>query len=210
MATLVGSGGVGEVPRVAPGFDLLAALREGHDLVPGEPFDVGDTVVDLLPADPEPFGEPATQLGFVQVAGRELVAVQEPPVDGPPHTVDTLDPVPDHDVGVELRVVGPAGELGEPRRDIPVAADRPGLDPIARRPVLVEDRLAAAIQDRRAGGTTGRRRHRLQIGNSFGGGLLERLEDVAANLVVAGRPQQRHRLVRRELRRRGNRWVSSF
>ena len=93
----------------------------------------------------------APQFGFVEVAGGQLVPVQETSVDGPPHVVDALDPVAHNDVGVELWIVAPAGELGEPGRHVPLGANRPGLNPIAGRPILIEDRLAFAVQDRAPG-----------------------------------------------------------
>lgn len=83
----------------------------------------------------------------MEIPGSEFVAVQEAPVDCPPHVVDALDAVPDHDMGVELRVVGSAGEIGEPCRDIPLGADRPGLDPMTGSPVLAEDRQPFVVQD---------------------------------------------------------------
>ena len=105
---------------VPPRLDLLASLGEGHDLVSCETVDVGHPVADRLPADPESFGEPGPEFGFVEVAGGQLVPVQETSVDRPPHVVDALDPVPHDDVGVQLRVIRPARELGEPRRDVPL------------------------------------------------------------------------------------------
>ena len=131
VATSLAAGGVGKAMDVPPRLDLLASLGEGHDLVSGEAVDVGHPVADGLPADPESFGETGSEFGFVEVSGGELVPVQETSVDGPPDIVDTLDPVPHDHVGVELRIVRPAGELGEPRRHVPLGANRPSLNPIA-------------------------------------------------------------------------------
>jgi len=112
--------------------------------------------------------------------------------------VDAFDAVPDNDVRVELRVVGAARELRERRCNVSMGADRPRLHAKTLSPIFTKDRVAVVVEDRCAGCSPCRGRHRLHVCERLGGGLLERLNHMPARVVVAERPQQGHRLVRRE------------
>ena len=83
-----------------------------------------------------PFGEPHAQRvaevlfegGVVGFRGRHLRFEQHPSVDGQPASVEGLDLVRDRDVGVQIRVAGPAVAVGERGRHQPVDVDLP--DPL--------------------------------------------------------------------------------
>ena len=86
-----------------------------------------------------PFGEPHAEAvaevlfegGVVGLRCRHLRLEQDPAVDGQPASVEGLDLVRDRDVGVQVRVAGPAVAVGERGRDQPADVDLP--DPLRRR-----------------------------------------------------------------------------
>ena len=55
--------------------------------------------------------------GVVGLRCRHLRLEQHPAIDGQPAPVEGLDLVRDRDVGVQIRVAGPAVAVGERRRD---------------------------------------------------------------------------------------------
>jgi hypothetical protein len=71
-------------------------------------------------------GQLAAQHRVVDVAGGGCVPEQRPGVDRAPVPVTPLQQVRDHDVGVQLRVVRPAGVVAERGGDEPVGADPRG------------------------------------------------------------------------------------
>ena len=95
-------------------FDLSPSLGPGGGELAGNPDDLGDAlVVDLGPADPEARGELGAKGRLVEDPGRRLVGEQLPAVDREPPAVLGADLVGDQDVGVELRVGGSGGAVGE-------------------------------------------------------------------------------------------------
>ena len=189
---------VGETFLLPPCFELVSSPGEHVDLVAGEPFNVGHPLVDRLPPHPQPLGQLVSENGLVEVPGGELIPKQQPPVNTAPYPVDTFHLVGHYHMSVQLRVVGTGGELGKRRRHKPRSLDRPCLHPKPRFPVVMEDRVTVVVEDWGLRSTPGRRRHRLQIPERGGRGLIERLHHLASGLFVSEGPEQRHRLVRRE------------
>jgi hypothetical protein len=131
-----------------------------------------------------PFGEPHPQAvaevmfegGVVGLRGRHLCLEQHASVDGQPTSVEGLHLVRHRDVGVQVRVTGPAVAVGERSRHQPVDVDLP--DPLWPGP--------------------GEQRLLLNEPQRIGDGGLVRLLDGASYRSVGHRPQRRDRLHRRE------------
>ncbi len=88
------------------GDDGVAALRERLDQLPVDAVDVGVTVADLLPRDPQPGRELVAQLGLVEDPGGLGVGAQLPRIERPPHAiVGGAGEVGDQHVGVQQRIV---------------------------------------------------------------------------------------------------------
>jgi hypothetical protein len=118
---------------VAPPLHLLGALGElGEDLF-GRIGHLGQAVLDGLPPDTEPPSQLSPQPRGVERRDRALVVLEGAGVEREPPAVGCHDPVGDHEVGVDLRIVSPAGVLAEGRTDDAVSIDSPDLavDPIA-------------------------------------------------------------------------------
>ncbi len=167
--------------RIIPGLgrgllDLDAPLAELAPHLPTDPGDLGLPVGRVLPGHPQRPGELVAECGLVQEPGRPCVAVQEPAIQRPPHVVLTQRGVRDQDVGVELRVTGPARAMPKRRPDHPATLDR--FDPVVTAPR--PDRLPLQIPDR----LIDRR--------------LVRSHDRPRRVRAAQRPQQRHRLRSRQ------------
>ena len=113
------------------GFDGLAARGELPAQVRGDAGHLGQASAYGRPLQAEVLGELAAQDGLVDVAGGELVAVEGGGVDGRPLPVLAAEQVGDHDVGVQLGVVGAAGTVLERGGDQPVAGDACGAVPVA-------------------------------------------------------------------------------
>ena len=77
----------------------------------------------LVPADAEPAGQLGSQAGVVEGGQGALVELDRPGVQRQPPAIRGPHPVRDHQVGVELRIGGPAGVLTERRRDDPLGVD---------------------------------------------------------------------------------------
>jgi hypothetical protein len=59
-----------------------------------------------------------------------------------------VNQVRDHDVAVQLRVVGPARLVGERRGDVPIGADPRGALPVTLMPAEAVRRLLLEVGDR--------------------------------------------------------------
>ncbi len=94
--------------------------------------DLTDSLADRLPLHAERLGEGVAELGLVQEPGGARVGVQVPAVERSPHAVFAEGRVRDHDVGVELRVTGPARPVAERGGDQPVTVE--GLDAVVAAP----------------------------------------------------------------------------
>src|SRR5690349_8616436 len=74
---------------------------------------------DRTPCDTEPLSELGPEVCFVEVAGGLGLQVQVPGVQRPPPAIHATRRVCNEDVGVEVRVTGPAGAMPEPGPDEP-------------------------------------------------------------------------------------------
>ena len=118
--------------------DLVPALAEIIDGRLGDSHDVGKTVDDRRPLDPQPLGQEVAEMSLVEVAARQGMVEQEPPLQRSPRTVHRERDVHDDDVGVQQRVAGAAGAVVES------GSHHPGrLDAIASEPS--QDRLALVV-----------------------------------------------------------------
>jgi len=123
--------GVSAVMLVAPpanelvqlGFHLGAALgQDTTDRLGDTPHD-RRVFVGLVPGDPEPVGQFASQGGVVDPADRALLTFQEAGIEGQPPTCRVLHLGGDHGMGVQLRVHGPRRVLTEEGRYDPPTVD---------------------------------------------------------------------------------------
>jgi hypothetical protein len=166
----------------APGIDagpagrpeLIQARVDANDL-PDRP---------LARVGPGTFGEPdpqrvaqmALEGGVVGLRRRHLHLEQHPPIDRQPAPVKSLDLVRNRDVGVQIRITGPAVAVSERDRDQPANVDLPD----SLRPGPSEQRILLDEPQRIAHG-----------------GLMRAFDD-RRHGRVGDRPQGRHRLHRRE------------
>src|SRR5690606_37979510 len=74
---------------------------------------LGLAVHDVVPADAEPGGQLGSKASGVEDGDGALVVLEGPGVEGEPPPVGGYDSVRNHEVGVDLRVVRPAGVLAE-------------------------------------------------------------------------------------------------
>ncbi len=107
-----------------------------------DPVDVGEPVDDRAPGDAEPGGELGAEVGFVEVSGGLGLEVEVPGVERTPPAIGAAGRVGDQDVGVEVRVTGPARAVPEPGGDEPAAAQ--GHDPVRAPPRPARLRLQIA------------------------------------------------------------------
>ena len=76
--------------------------------------DFGLPCDDLTERHPEPFGQLRAEHGLVEAAERALIPFQHPGVQRQPTPIHGLDFGGDHQMGVQLRVIGAARRLTEP------------------------------------------------------------------------------------------------
>ncbi len=115
---------LGQIPLHRLG-DLGAAGGEMPDQLRGEPDEVSGPVDDRLPGDAQLFGELVAEQRLVDRAAGFGVGVGPFGVDGPP-SATRPHPVDHHHVGVDLRIVGPGGEVVEGRRHVALRVERFG------------------------------------------------------------------------------------
>ena len=125
---------------------------------------------------PQPVAQMAFEGGVVGLRCRHFRLEQHPPIDGQPAPVEGLDLVRNRDVGVQIRVAGPAVAVSERRRDQPANVDLPD----SLRPGPGEQRILLDEPQRIAHG-----------------GLMRAFDD-RRHGRVGDRPQGGHRLHRRE------------
>ena len=132
-------------------------------------LEVGHSLHRLGPAEAEPPGDLVAQLRLVEVAGGEPVGLQDRlAVERPPLPVRRTSHVGDDHVGVQVRILRPAGAVSEGRSDeaLRVLADRAGV---------------AAADDARLA---------LEVGERRLPGRLVRLAQLAADALVVGQRMQ--------------------
>jgi len=165
--------GAGPLPRRLE--DFLAAGGEGAQVVGVEAPDLGDAVLDLVPADAETAGQLVAKMGLVDVAGGFGVVVDRRVVEPGPAALGKGG-VGDEDMGVELRVAGARGTV-----DVAGGEEAVALD---------ED-VAPGAASGPAGGVlevVETRPHRLCVGGF----------DLGGDGMATERPGKRDRLRRRE------------
>ncbi len=156
--------------------DHVRALRELVQQLGRHAGDLGLTVHDLVERHPIPGRQLGAQRRLVYVAERLLMPLQQPGVERPPTTVAGLHLRRDHDMGVQLRIVGTARRLAEHRSGQPAGV---GVEPCpvradaGRRPIPLDHR------------------HR---------GVDGPVVTLGEPVVARESPQHRHRLRRRERR----------
>ena len=176
--------------RGPPGRPALVQPGVDADDLPDRPFP-RIRVRPLRKPHPEPVGEVGFQSGVVALGGGDGGLEQQPAVDRQPTPVEGLHLVRDRDMGVQIRIPGPAVAVHERRRDQTADVDlphplRPG--PGVQGVVFDEPQR---IRDRgMMGGFDDRRRalvgHRPQGGDRFDGGEGQ----VVAGDRIGFRPRQ--------------------
>ncbi len=109
------------VVHAAP--DVRATRRELGEQVGADVAHLGDASFGRLPPDTEARRHLGAQAGVIEGGKYLLIVLDQPGVECQPATVGRLDPVGDHEVGVDLRVERPAGVLPERGRDDPLSVD---------------------------------------------------------------------------------------
>ncbi len=105
-------------------LDLGAAAGELVDRGARDALDLGGTVSDRRPLDPESAGELFSELGLIEVAGRLGVAVEEASVERAPLTVVAVNQVRHQCVGMKKRIAGARGPVAEGSRHESGRVDR--------------------------------------------------------------------------------------
>jgi hypothetical protein len=157
-------------------LNLDAATREGAQRLVRYAVDLGQAVAHWPPPDAEALGELRAERRLVEVARGARVRVDEPPVEGGPLAVGTLDQIGDHDVGVELGVPCAAGPMKKRG---------------ARNPARIDPATASSTATR-----DGERL--VEVAESVGYGPLVRLADRCLHRRVADAEQDARALRRRE------------
>ena len=138
-------GGTGLPGAVELGFDLAAAGGEQPQQRPGDPGDLRPPAGRVGPGNAEPLSQLAAQDGVVDLGCGRGVPVQGAGVHRGPPAVGAMHQVGDDQVGVQLRVPGPAGGVVERGHDRPVRAD-PGRGlPVAVMPTQRLTRLGLQV-----------------------------------------------------------------
>ncbi len=114
--------------------DVGGARRELGEQVGADVAHLGDASFGRMPSDTEARRHLGSQAGVIEGGECLLVVLDQPGVECQPATVGRLDPIGDHEMGVDLRVERPAGVLPKRRRHDPLGVDHRHFptDPVPR------------------------------------------------------------------------------
>ena len=103
--------------------DVGGASRELGEQVGADVAHLGDASFGRMPSDPEARRHLGAQAGVIKGGECLLVVLDQPGVECQPAAVRRLDPIGDHEVGVDLRVERPAGVLSKRGRHDSLGVD---------------------------------------------------------------------------------------
>ena len=103
--------------------DVGGARRELGEQVGADVAHLGDASFGRMPSNTEARRHLGAQAGVIESGECLLVVLDQPGVECQPATVGRLDPVGDHEMGVDLRVERSAGVLAERSRHDPLGVD---------------------------------------------------------------------------------------